>query len=263
MLLTILLDVVGPIIVLIGIGAFLRLKFKLDLPTLSKLNIYFAVPAFIFHTVSTSKLPFSDMGGIALMTVLQVLTLAILIFGGGRLLKVQWKTLSAVALAVMFYNSSNYGLPLAELAYPKQLASTTGRDGGAVQAFVLMTQNLLTFTVGLGDRVGGAFGVRLEQRQARAKTPHATGPDLWLGGEDLGGRRPVAAAAGADRQACGLHRGVARSPRPLHPRRTACQQPALAALEAGGNGDDSASRLRSTTDGGTAVRAPQAGHSGA
>jgi predicted permease len=149
MLLRILFDVVGPIIVLIGVGAFLRVKFKIDLPTLSKLNIYFAVPAFIFHTVSTSKLPFSDMGGIALMTVLQVATLGLLIFGIGRLLRVPGKTLSAVALAVMFYNSANYGLPLAELAYPKQLAGTTGKDGGAVQAFVLMTQNLLTFTVGL------------------------------------------------------------------------------------------------------------------
>lgn len=149
MLLRILLDVVGPIIVLIALGVVLRLKFKLDLPTLSKLNIYFAIPAFIFHTVSTSRLPFSDMGGIALMTVLQVATLAALIFGGGRLLKVPYKTLSAVALAVMFYNSANYGLPLAELAYPTRQADATGRDGGAVQAFVLMTQNLLTFTVGL------------------------------------------------------------------------------------------------------------------
>ncbi|MDB5327847.1 MAG: auxin efflux carrier [Phycisphaerales bacterium] len=189
MLLTILLDVVGPIIVLIGIGAFLRLKFKIDLPTLSKLNIYFAIPAFIFHTVSTSKLPFSDMGGIALMTVLQVVTLGILIFGIGRLLKVPTKTLSAVALAVMFYNSSNYGLPLAELAYPKQLASTTGRDGGAVQAFVLMTQNLLTFTVGLAIASAAHSGFAWSSAKRVLRLPMlpallcGIGVKVWLSGD--------------------------------------------------------------------------------
>jgi hypothetical protein len=68
------------------------------------------------------------------------------------------KTLAAVALAVMFYNSGNYGLPLAELAFPGReaapgglalTADTAAKDGGAVQAFVLMTQNILTYTLGL------------------------------------------------------------------------------------------------------------------
>ena len=53
----------------------------------------------------------------------------------------------------MFYNSGNYGLPLAELAFPQHAAVATahsaGKDGGAVQAFVLMTQNILTYTLGL------------------------------------------------------------------------------------------------------------------
>jgi malate permease and related proteins len=55
---------------------------------------------------------------------------------------------------VMFYNSGNYGLPLAELAYP---GTSGARDGAAVQAFVVFCQNLLTFTVGLmiAARAGG------------------------------------------------------------------------------------------------------------
>jgi predicted permease len=85
------------------------------------------------------------MGGIVAITVTQVATLGVLVWGIGRALRVSRKTLCAIALAVMFYNSGNYGLPLAELAYPKQ----TARDGGAVQAFVVLTQNVLTFTVGL------------------------------------------------------------------------------------------------------------------
>ncbi len=141
----IILDVTGPIIVMILVGVFLKRKFSIDVSTMSKLNIYFAVPAFIFHTIAHSQLRFADMGGIVGVSVLQVAILGALIFGVGRAMRVSHRMLASIALAVMFYNSANYGIPLAELAYPRE----TGRDGGAVQAFVVMTQNLLVFTVGL------------------------------------------------------------------------------------------------------------------
>mgnify|MGYP000353373772 CR=1 FL=1 len=48
------------------------------------------------------------------------------------------------------YNSGNYGLPLSELAYPGA--------GPAAQTFVMLTQNFLTFTVGLA--------IAAEQRRA-------------------------------------------------------------------------------------------------
>ncbi len=144
----ILLDVVGPILLLIGVGALLRWKFELDMATLSKLNIYFAVPAFIFQKVSTSTLPFTAMGGVVVVTVVHMASLGVLVWGIGKAFNVSRQTLAAVALAVIFYNSGNYGLPLAELAYPSDTAD--GRDGAAVQAFVVMTLNFLTFTAGLG-----------------------------------------------------------------------------------------------------------------
>jgi predicted permease len=145
MLTQILLNVTGPIIVMIAIGALLRHKFHIDVGTMSKLNIYFAVPAFLFHTIAYSQLKFSDMGAIVAVTFVHTALLGVLIFGVGRLFKVHHGVLASIALAVMFYNSANYGLPLAELAYP----TAEGRNGGAVQAFVVMTQNLLVFTVGL------------------------------------------------------------------------------------------------------------------
>lgn len=145
MLTQILLNVTGPIIVMIAIGAWLRHKFHIDVGTMSKLNIYFAIPAFIFHTIANSQLHFADMGAIVAVTLVHTLVLGMLVFGIGRLFNVHHGVLASIALAVMFYNSANYGLPLAELAYP----SNTGRNGGAVQAFVVMTQNLLVFTIGL------------------------------------------------------------------------------------------------------------------
>jgi predicted permease len=151
---SILLDILLPILVMVALGAWLRWRFAVDLVTLTKLNIYLFVPAFVFQKVATSTLPWSDMAGVVAITLIQVATLGLIVWGIGRALRVNRKTLAAVALAVMFYNSGNYGLPLAQLAYPGNGAGHVNgaaslKDGGAVQAFVVMVQNVLTFTVGL------------------------------------------------------------------------------------------------------------------
>jgi malate permease and related proteins len=178
MITPILLDVLAPILVMMGAGALLRWRFHIDLGTLSKLNIYLLAPAFVFDKVSTSTLSWEEMGGVVTISLVQVATLGLLVWGVGVALKVKRQTLAAVVMAVIFYNSGNYGLPLAELAYPKgsrfgvqgsgvtdgNASTGTGvsssreprtpnpgpsKDGGAVQAFVLMTQNVLGYTLGL------------------------------------------------------------------------------------------------------------------
>ena len=145
MILDVLMNILAPILLMVGLGVWMRRTFSIDLGTLSKLNIYLFTPAFIFEKVSGSTLSWVEMGGVVTITIVQALTLGIFVWIIGKAMKVSRKTLAAVAMAVMFYNSGNYGLPLAELAYPKQ----TAHDGGAVQAFVVMTQNVLTFTIGL------------------------------------------------------------------------------------------------------------------
>ncbi|MGB7160326.1 MAG: hypothetical protein WBD40_19820, partial [Tepidisphaeraceae bacterium] len=174
MITPILLDVLAPILVMMGAGALLRWRFHIDLATLSKLNIYLLAPAFVFDKVSTSTLSWAEMGGVVTISLVQVVTLGLLVCGIGMLLRVKRQTLAAIVMAVIFYNSGNYGLPLAELAYPGKGSggvvgwsgggvesdastpplhhSTTpppAKDGGAVQAFVLMTQNVLGYTLGL------------------------------------------------------------------------------------------------------------------
>ena len=152
MILSIFLDILLPIFVMVALGAWLRWKFSVDLATLTKLNIYLFVPAFVFDKVANSKLPWADMGGVVMMTLIQVILLGVIVWGIGRTLRISRKTLCAVALAVMFYNSGNLGLPLAQLAYPSTPGAVypASKDGGAVQAFVVLVQNVLTFTLGLG-----------------------------------------------------------------------------------------------------------------
>ena len=174
MITPILFDVLGPILILMGAGALLRWRFHIDLATLSKINIYLLAPAFVFDKVSNSTLSWEEMGGVVTISVMQVATLGLFIWGIGWALRVKRQTLAAVAMAVMFYNSGNYGLPLAELAYPQHAMVGGGevgvgsrkdaalpaplpppqspplaKDGGAVQAFVMLTQNVLGYTLGL------------------------------------------------------------------------------------------------------------------
>lgn len=147
MIADVLLNILAPILLMIGLGAWLRRTFEIDLSTLAKLNIYLFTPAFIFHRVSHSNLSWGEMGGVMTITAMQVFILGLLVWGIGRALKVERKALAAIAMAIMFYNSGNYGIPLAELAFPGKEPGT--HDGGAVQAFTVLAQNVLTFTVGL------------------------------------------------------------------------------------------------------------------
>src|SRR5688572_21585316 len=86
MILTILLDVLAPILLMIAVGALLRYQFHIDLGTLSKLNLYLLVPAFVFDKVSTSTLSWAQMGGVVTISIVQVVTLGLIVFGVGRLL---------------------------------------------------------------------------------------------------------------------------------------------------------------------------------
>jgi predicted permease len=205
-------DILAPILVLVALGALMRRKFHVDIRTLTKLNIYLFVPAFIFHVVSRGRLSWAEMGGVMLVTAINVITLGLVVWGIGRLLRVSRKTLSAVALAVMFYNSGNYGLPLAALAFPANASGAAAggiRDGAAVQAFVVLAMNVLTFTVGLAIAVAAGAGpwskgiatlLRLPMLPAVAAALLARG---WLLAEP-GRQLPVAISRSAEFLADGL-----------------------------------------------------------
>jgi predicted permease len=138
----IVVNIIAPIVLLAALGAVMRWKFSVDLTTLSKLNIYLFIPAFIFYSVATSRLGGTQMLGVVILCTLQVITAWAAMELIGRLLRIRREVLTVVTLSVIFYNCGNYGLPLAKLAFP-------GQDAAAVQAFVILTINLLIFTLGM------------------------------------------------------------------------------------------------------------------
>lgn len=134
-------DICLPIVLLIGTGWLMDRKFRFDLVSLIKLNIYLFVPAFIFVQVTESSLGGAMAGKVVLFTLSVVACMCLFSWGVARMLGEDAASRKALQLSTMFYNSGNWGLPLLTLAYPG--------IGPFLQVFVLMTMNVSTFTIGL------------------------------------------------------------------------------------------------------------------
>ncbi|CAN5115949.1 AEC family transporter [soil metagenome] len=130
-----------PIVVVAGAGWAIDRKFRLDLDSLVKLNLYLLVPAFIFVRVYSSDLA----GPTAMRVVAFTLVMIAVMFGASllaaRLVGASRAERKAMNLATMFYNCGNYGIPLVTLAF--------GEFGQSIQVYVLLTMNVSTFSVGL------------------------------------------------------------------------------------------------------------------
>ena len=133
-MLSIFLQVILPILMIIGMGALIQRFFPLNLPTLSKINVYLLVPVFLFVRVSTANLSWGQMGGIVLAIVLPLVLMGLPLLAVLRQAKISPETIAAIMVGGLIFNAGNFGIPVAELHY--------GKAGGEVQALVAMTSNL-------------------------------------------------------------------------------------------------------------------------
>ena len=132
--------IIIPLFLLIGVGFVADRCFRLDQQTLSRVCFHLLLPPLIFIKVLESTIDLAQMRVVILVTLAQIailLPLAYLAFSRGpfrpqRLL---------LSLCTAFFNCGNYGIPLAELAFPG--------IGVGVMAVVLMTQNFATFSLGI------------------------------------------------------------------------------------------------------------------
>jgi len=141
-----------PIFILISLGYLLNRKFNLDIFTLSKLNFYVLVPAFIFSNLYTTNIPIQMVkvflfGIFIIVCNLFVSSLISRIKGYDTTMK------SAFSNSIMFYNSGNVGLPLVTLvfsSYPYIIDGQTPYLDLAVttQITILVVQNVTTNTLG-------------------------------------------------------------------------------------------------------------------
>jgi predicted permease len=141
MFLRIFTSVCLPIILLAGTGWALDRFLRLDLRTLVKLNIQLFVPAFLFVRIATSNLDLLSGLQVVGFTLAMLFLLGVLSFWLARASGWSKAVRKALQMSTMFYNCGNFGIPVMTLAFPG--------TGPVIQAFVLMTMNLTTFSAGV------------------------------------------------------------------------------------------------------------------
>ena len=134
--------VLVPILLLVALGALLQKRHPVEMQSLSNLQLYLFIPAFLFVHIADFKLTMGQIAGIAGSILLIQALLALPLYGLLRWRNVPRETLAVVLLASVIFNAGNFGIPVALRAF--------GKPGGEVQALVIMTANLSLWVLGYG-----------------------------------------------------------------------------------------------------------------
>lgn len=150
-------SVLLPVLVMVGLGVGVQRWAPMNLQTLTRLNLFLFVPAFLFVRVAESRLAWSEIIAMGWAVFIPMVLLGLPIYYGLKRFEARGATIAAVVVGGLFYNAGNFGIPVAELAY--------GSQGGAVQALVVMFMNTTIFFLGYlilslaqGRGAGAAMG---------------------------------------------------------------------------------------------------------
>ncbi|MBZ5751004.1 AEC family transporter [Metabacillus rhizolycopersici] len=146
-LFVIVLNVILPVFLLIGVGAFLHRKFIFDMNTLSKLTTYLFLPTMSFVNIYQSSIDGDTFFQIIGFLMIQGLCLMGISAGIAKLGKFDKGLSATFKNSIVLENSGNFGLPVSQLVFQGNPL------GLSVQVVVLLFQNLLTYTYGLMNSV--------------------------------------------------------------------------------------------------------------
>jgi hypothetical protein len=137
------LKIILPLFMLIAVGFIAQRTLKMDSRTFSRMTIYVFVPAVMFSKMYSAKVDLRFFATIIVfITVIQV---ALFVIGEvtARSLGYSRGKRKAFSNALTFFNSGNYGLPLADLVFKSSPVAAS------VQVFIMMLQNTTGNTVGV------------------------------------------------------------------------------------------------------------------
>ncbi|WP_173917212.1 AEC family transporter [Halobacillus sp. Marseille-Q1614] len=137
------LNIIVPVFILIGLGAWMHIKFRLDLYTLAKLNIYFLSPGFVLVNLYESSFSLDLLGQIFLFFSIFIVSLYVLVQIVGKIGRYKKSVRGVFTNSVLLYNSGNYGVPVNDLAFKQDPFAAT------VQVIIMTFQNVLSYTFGV------------------------------------------------------------------------------------------------------------------
>ncbi|EEL65334.1 MULTISPECIES: AEC family transporter [Bacillus cereus group] len=139
----IILDVILPILILMLIGAILQRKFQFNLKQLSTLITYCLMPAAVFVNIYDISIETGLLLQIIYYLMLYSLSLIIVSHFISKTLKLEKGESAALKNSISLMNSGNYGLPVSQLIF------SHNPMGVSIQIFIVIFQNLLTYSYGI------------------------------------------------------------------------------------------------------------------
>ena len=139
----IILDVILPILILMLIGAILQRKFQFNLKQLSTLITYCLMPAAVFVNIYDIRIEIDLLLQIIYYLILYSLSLIIVSHLISKTLKLEKGESAALKNSISLMNSGNYGLPVSQLIFSQNPV------GVSIQIFIVIFQNLLTYSYGI------------------------------------------------------------------------------------------------------------------
>lgn len=129
-------------IILLGIAGFALGKvLHVDPRSLGRVVFYVFSPVLIFDLLIKNSLKLSEAAGVIGFTVSIVLTVGLITYILGKLLKVERTALISIIITSMFANTGNYGLPLVLFAFGEKALSYAG--------IYFVTTTLLFYSLGV------------------------------------------------------------------------------------------------------------------
>lgn len=113
----ILINVVLPVFLVAGIGAFAQPRLRLDVRSISRIVFYLFSPALVLDALVRSGISSGEFGRIAVAVLSVILMLWALSEIAARLLRLSGPMQSAFLTAILLMNAGNYGLPVTLFAF--------------------------------------------------------------------------------------------------------------------------------------------------
>lgn len=135
------INVTLPIVAIAAVGYVMQARIRLDVASINRLLMMVIMPCFLVHFLASARQPVSEIWPVAYFTVVQFLVLipvgwlAAIAFGLPRTFG------PLLAMATVYANVGNYGIPLVQLAFPTEFLLH--------QSVITALMTILMVTVGI------------------------------------------------------------------------------------------------------------------
>ncbi|KMK74438.1 transporter [Alkalihalobacillus pseudalcaliphilus] len=126
-----------------ALGLVIQKKYQFQLAPISKWLVHCFMPAAVFLNIYQVHIDFSLLAQLLMYLLIFTIAMIFITYIIGKVFSVQDHEEAALKNSISLMNSGNYGLPVSQLIF------SANPLGVSIQIFVLIFQNMLTYTYGL------------------------------------------------------------------------------------------------------------------